>query len=126
MLSISNGTHVSRGPITYEGLHKTRTAEMLSKRHAPFSEALEPYNFTRMTEAKRKQNGSKTEANIFFGNRSALKAFLSQMRLSKEIFQRSAETSETCCNFTCITEAKRKENGSGAEAKKLRHLERQD
>ena len=75
-----------------------------------------------MTEAKRKQNGSKTEANIFFGNRSALKAFLSQMRLSKEIFQRSAETSETCCNFTCITEAKRKENGSGAEATKKKSV----
>ena len=90
---------------------------MLSKCHAPFSEALEPYNFTRMTEAKRKQNGSKTEVNIFRGNRSALKAFQSQMRFSKEIFQRAAETSETLCNFTCRTEARRKENGSGTEAK---------
>ena len=88
-----------------------------------FSEALEPYNFTRMMEAKRKQNGSKTEANIFFGNRSALKAFLSQMRLSKEIFQRSAETSETLCNFTCTTEAKRKENGRGTEANQTCLLE---
>ena len=99
---------------------------MLSKCRVPFSEALEPYNFTRMTEAKRKQNGSNTEAFCFFGNRSALKAFLSQMRLSKEIFQRSAETSETCCNFTRITEAKRKRNGSGTEANKTAPLECED
>ena len=44
---------------THETFHKARTEETLSKGHARFPEASEPCNFTRITEAKRKQNKPK-------------------------------------------------------------------
>lgn len=72
-------------------------------------------------ESNRTENGSRAEAHSFSGNMYALRTVQCQIRFSKKkIFLRFADPLETLCNFTCITEAKRKQDRSNSFCQECR------